>query len=145
MFITLDKIWPNGIPVAEDIELIFRRRTAPYSSFTIANTGDIETVWTTFGKQNPSEQIDLDINSPITRELLKDFLINFAKQNVRFVRLDAVGYVVKKLGTSCFFVEPEIYEFLDWISKLATSLGIGLLPEVHANYATQFKLAKHGL
>ena len=32
---------------------------------------------------------------------------------MRIVRLDAVGYVIKKPGTSCFMVEPEIYEFLD--------------------------------
>jgi sucrose phosphorylase len=60
------------------------------------------------------------------------------------VRLDAVGYVVKKPGTTCFMVEPEIYEFLDWITALAHSLGIELLPEVHAHYTTQFKLAEHG-
>ena len=51
---------------------------------------------------------------------------------------------MKKIGTSCFFVEPEIYKFLDWVTELATSLGIELLPEVHAHYTTQFKLAKHG-
>jgi sucrose phosphorylase len=41
-------------------------------------------------------------------------------------------------------VEPEIYEFLDWITGLAHSLGIELLPEVHAHYTTQFKLAERG-
>lgn len=60
------------------------------------------------------------------------------------VRLDAVGYVIKKLGTSCFFVEPDIYAFLDWIMELANSLGIELLPEVHAHYTTQYKLAAQG-
>jgi sucrose phosphorylase len=41
-------------------------------------------------------------------------------------------------------VEPETYQFLDWITGLANSLGLELLPEVHAPYATQFKLAAHG-
>jgi sucrose phosphorylase len=58
--------------------------------------------------------------------------------------LDAVGYVNKKLGTSCFFVEPEIYDFLDWIKGLADSVDIELLPEVHAEYTTQYKLAERG-
>ena len=123
---------------------MFLRRTTPYSTFTIESTGQQETVWTTFGKETPSEQIDLDINAPEVKQLLTDFLTNFSKQNVKIVRLDAVGYVVKKIGTSCFFVEPEIYKFLDWVTELATSLGIELLPEVHAHYTTQFKLAKHG-
>ncbi|MGL5378482.1 sucrose phosphorylase [Clostridium sp.] len=144
LFITLDKMWSDGKPNQEDISKMFLRRTTPYSTFTIEDSGMEETVWTTFGKETPSEQIDLDINSDDARNLLKDFLINFSKQNVKIVRLDAVGYITKKLGTSCFFVEPDIYEFIDWISKEAHSLGIELLPEVHAHYTTQFKLAKHG-
>ena len=44
---------------------------------------------------------------------------SFAAHGVRVVRLDAVGYVIKKAGTSCFMVEPEIYGFLDWIIEIA--------------------------
>ena len=47
---------------------------------------------------------------------------NFSKNGVKIVRLDAVGYVIKKRDTSCFFVEPEIYQYLEWISTLAHSL-----------------------
>jgi sucrose phosphorylase len=144
LFITLDKIWPDGKPVQEDIAKMFRRRTTPYSSFSIENSGETENIWTTFGKQDPSEQIDLDTNSSLARRLLKEFLVNFSKQNVKFVRLDAVGYITKKPGTSCFFIEPEIYRFLEWISDIANPLGIELLPEVHANFITQFKLAQRG-
>jgi sucrose phosphorylase len=145
LFLTLDKIWQDGKPVAEDVAKMFLRRTEPYSSFTIEETGEEEKVWTTFGKENPSEQIDFDINSEKTRKLFIDFLNNFSDQNVKMVRLDAVGYVNKKLGTSCFFVEPEIYEFIDWISALASSKGIELLPEVHSHHSLQFKLAERGL
>jgi sucrose phosphorylase len=144
LFITFDKIWPDGNASQEEINKIFLRRTEPYSDFTIEETGEVERIWTTFGKTTPSEQIDMDINSDITRKLLSDFLSNFSQNNVKIVRLDAIGYVVKKPGTSCFFVEPEIYQFLDWITELAHSLDIELLPEVHAHYSTQFKLAEHG-
>lgn len=144
LFITLDKLWKDGKPVQEDIDKMFLRRTLPYSAFEIEETGETEKVWTTFGKTDPSEQIDLDIKSHKVKRLLTDFLVNFSKHNVKIVRLDAVGYVIKKLGTSCFFVEPEIYEFLDWIMGLANSLGIELLPEVHSHYSIQYKLAEHG-
>ena len=142
LFITLDKIWSDGKPVQEDINKMFLRRQVPYSTFNIK--GEEVSVWTTFGKETPSEQIDLDINSEAVRALLKEFFENFHKNNVKIVRLDAVGYVIKKLGTSCFFVEPEIYKFLDWVSDLAKSLDIDLLPEVHSHYTTQYKLAKYG-
>jgi sucrose 6(F)-phosphate phosphorylase len=144
LFITLDKIWPNGDPPKEDIKKIFLRRTEPFSNFMIKKTGKVERVWTTFGKTTPSEQVDMDINSQIARQLLVEFMTNFNKNKVKIIRLDAIGYAIKKRGTTCFFVEPEIYRFLEWISELANSFGIELLPEVHADYRTQFKLAEKG-
>ncbi|OIJ13623.1 sucrose phosphorylase [Anaerobacillus alkalilacustris] len=144
LFLTLDKVWEDGNPVKEDIDKMFLRRPLPYSTFTIEETGEEEKVWTTFGKTDPSEQIDFDIKSEKVKQLFVDFFTNFQEQNVKIVRLDAVGYVIKKLGTSCFFVEPEIYEFLDWIKELADSLDIELLPEVHSHYSIQYKLADHG-
>ncbi len=144
LFITLDKLWEDGMPVQEDIDKMFLRRPVPYSTFTIKDSGEEVKVWTTFGKENPSEQIDLDINSEKVRQLIKQFFINFSKNNIKIVRLDAVGYVIKKLGTSCFFVEPEIYEYLDYIMEIANSLGMELLPEVHSHYSIQCKLAEHG-
>ncbi len=144
LFLTVDKIWVDGNIPEGDFKKIFLRRTEPYSDFTIVETGETKRVWTTFGKTTPSEQIDLDVNSPATRQLLTDFFENFSKNGVKIVRLDAVGYITKKPGTSFFFVEPEIYEFLDWITELAHSLGIELLPEVHSHYTIQNKLAENG-
>jgi sucrose 6(F)-phosphate phosphorylase len=144
MFITLDKIWPDSKPIIKDLERIFLRRPEPFSEFVTTKTGQIEKVWTTFGKTTPSEQIDLDITSPITKDLLAEFVKNFCKHGVQIVRLDAVGYVIKKRGSSCFFVEPEIFEYLEWISELANLFNIQILPEIHAEFVTQFKLADKG-
>lgn len=144
LFLTLDKVWKDGQPVKEDIDKMFLRRKVPYSTFNVGENRKEEKVWTSFGKGEQSEQIDLDIKSQKTKQLIKEFFGNFSKHNIKIVRLDAVGYVIKKLGTSCFFVEPEIYKFLDWIIELANSFGIELLPEVHAQYETQYKLAEHG-
>ncbi|WP_019912749.1 sucrose phosphorylase [Paenibacillus sp. HW567] len=144
LFLTLDKIWADGQPVQADIDKMFLRRSKPYSTFTIQETGEELQVWTTFGKTDPSEQIDLDIRSEQVKQMFIQFFTCFKENNVKIVRLDAVGYVIKKLGTSCFFVEPEIYDFLDWIKELADSLDIELLPEVHSHYSVQYKLAEHG-
>src|SRR5699024_10417032 len=123
---------------------MFLRRKKPFSTYTIEDTGAEETVWTTFGKTDPSEQVDLDIYSQDVRQLFKEFFENFSKNNIKIVRLDAVGYIIKKLGTSCFFIEPEIYEFLDWVKRLSESYHIELLPEVHSHYSIQYRLSEHG-
>ncbi len=144
LFITLDKMWPDGKPSPEDLSKMFLRRQFPFSRFTIEDTRMEEVVWTTFGKQDPSDQIDMDWRSEAYRKLMTGFMAGFTRNGVKMVRLDAIGYVVKKIGTSCFFVEPEIFRFLDWIRSLADSFGIELLPEVHAHPATQLKLSEHG-
>jgi len=144
LFITLDKIWEDGKPRQDDIDKMFLRRPLPYSTFPIQTTGKEEQVWTTFGKTDPSEQIDLDTTSEKVKQLFEDIFRNFKEQNVKIVRLDAVGYIIKKLGTSCFFVEPEVYDFLDWIMTLAKSLDIELLPEIHSHYSIQYKMSERG-
>ncbi|HYF78214.1 MAG TPA: sucrose phosphorylase [Symbiobacteriaceae bacterium] len=144
LFITLDKVWEGGKPVQEDIDKIFLRRPKPYSTFRIEGTEEEVSVWTTFGKEDPSEQIDLDIKSPKVMALLKAFFTNFSENNIKIVRLDAVGFVIKQLGTSCFFVKPEIFDFLDEMKRLADSAGIELLPEVHGQYEIQQELAARG-
>ena len=132
LFITLDKIWPGWESAQSDVARIFLRKADnPFSSVTIEETGQVERIWTSFGTKDWSEQIDLDVRSEATRKLLTEYLAHFSQQQIKIVRLDAVGYVIKKPGTSCFMVEPEIYEFIDWIIGVAHSFGLELLPEVH--------------
>lgn len=145
LFITVDKVWPDADPPADEVARIFLRKPdSPFSAVTIEDTGEVEQVWTSFGSKDWSEQIDLDVTSATTRALITDWLRSFAARGVRIVRLDAVGYVIKKAGTSCFMVEPEIYAFLDWIVGVAEALDLVVLPEVHDRYATHERLASHG-
>lgn len=144
LFLTLDKVWPGAGPDPADLALVFRRRPRPYSEYRVLATGEKERVWTTFGANDPSEQVDIDVNSPLARSLLADQLAFFASRGVRLVRLDAVGYVIKRPGTTCFMVEPEIHDFLDWLTAVAAPLGLELLTEVHGDVAMQRRLAGRG-
>jgi sucrose 6(F)-phosphate phosphorylase len=145
LFITLEKVWPDGRAPADDVARIFLRKPDhPFSAITIGHTGGQETVWTSFGTADWSEQVDLDLRSPLARRLIGEWLAFLASQGVRIVRLDAVGYVIKKAGTSCFMVEPEIWEVLTWLEGVADELGMVVLPEVHDAYPTHEKLAARG-
>ncbi len=145
MFITLDKLWNDGKPVESDIQQVFLRRKLPFSTFETGENGELETVWTTFGKQDPSEQIDVDVHSQITRRIIEKTFEFFKDNEIRMIRLDAVGYVIKKLQTTCFFIKPEIDSFLEWIMDLAKKNGITLLPEVHSHHSIQEELSEKGL
>jgi sucrose phosphorylase len=145
LFITLDKVWPGGVPPVADVARIFLRKPhAPFSTVTIEETGVREDVWTSFGTSEWSEQIDLDVTSAETRRLIRGWLEFFADHGVAIVRLDAVGYVIKEAGTSCFMVEPGIWDFLSWITEVAGSVGLAVLPEVHDRYPTHERLSRHG-
>jgi sucrose phosphorylase len=133
LFITLDKVWPDGDPPAGDVERIFLRKPEhPFSDITIADTGETERIWTSFGPRvDWSEQIDLDIDSEATWALYRTWFEHLAGHGATTIRLDAVGYVTKRAGTACFMVEPEIWDFLDRIATLAADHGLAVLPEVH--------------
>lgn len=143
LFLPLEMFWPGGTPSQADIDKIFLRRRKPYSEYGSADTG-ARRLWTTFGPADPSAQVDINVFSETARHLFRECFATFSQSNVKIVRLDAVGYVIKKLGTSCFFVEPEIFEFLDWLRSLAGAFDIELLPEVHAEFAVQARLAERG-
>lgn len=143
LFLPLNKLWEGGIPIQNDIDRIFLRREKPFSEFMLKN-GEKIYLWSSFGKTEPSEQIDIDVNSPLAKKLFEDIFNNLAFHGVKNVRLDAIGYVIKKMGTSCFFVEPEIYDFLNWIMELASKFKMNLLPEIHSHYSIQYKLAEKG-
>lgn len=146
LFITLDKVWPDGDPPAADVARIFLRKPDdPFSTITIGDTGQPLRVWTTFGRPDgTSEQVDLDLRSAATRQLIADWFAFFASQGVSIVRLDAVGYVVKEAGTSCFMVEPGIWEAIDWLIEAAAREGLTVLPEVHDIPPTHEKLSARG-
>jgi sucrose phosphorylase len=143
LFITPEKVWTGGTPPTADLEKIFLRRGSPFSRYRLGD-GEGVSLWTTFGKQDPSEQIDLDWRSPAYRLFVTDVLDALRSRGIGLLRLDAVGYVVKKAGTSCFFVEPEMWEYLAWIRGLADARGIEILPEVHARSGIQESLSVHG-
>ncbi len=142
-FIDVSRIWPGGEPDPADLAAIFRRRELPYSDYELPS-GEKARVWTTFGHEDPSEQIDLDFESPEVMAMTIDTIAALKSRGVGALRLDAVGYVVKKRGTSCFFVEPEIWETMGRIREAADELGIDLLPEVHAPLGIRRRLAEKG-
>ncbi|MFT5295362.1 MAG: sucrose phosphorylase [Colwellia sp.] len=136
LFLTKDKVFPNGLS-SEEFEKIYRPRPGScFTTFTLPNNETAD-FWTTF----TDNQIDIDVNSNIGKEYLSRILKTFSENNIKSIRLDAAGYALKKAGTSCFMLD-ETFEFIDDLSKMANQLGIETLVEIHSYYQTQIEIAK---
>ena len=139
LFIRYKNFWPNGEPTQEQVDLIYKRKPrAPYRMAEFAD-GTSEKVWCTFDEQ----QVDLDVTTPTTKKFIKNNLEFLSKQGASIIRLDAFAYANKKIGTNCFFVEPEIWETLKECTDVLDAHNVTVLPEIHEHYTIQLKIAEH--
>jgi sucrose phosphorylase len=135
LFLTRERVFPRGASEA-DLRAIYRPRPGlPFSEVTLAS-GERCVLWTTFTPQ----QIDIDVEHSCGREYLDRILRTFAEHGVRTVRLDAVGYAIKRAGTSCFMI-PDSYEFIAELSRRVRALGMEVLVEIHSHYRKQLDIA----
>lgn len=134
MFLTLGSVFPEG---ASESDLLAIYRPRPGIPFTVMPWGEERRlVWTTFTEH----QVDLDVADAETDAYIDEVLRALAGAGVSMVRLDAVGYVVKTAGTTCFMT-PATMEFIRRITARAHELGMEVLAEAHTHYALQVELA----
>ncbi|MGC8518151.1 MAG: sucrose phosphorylase [Steroidobacteraceae bacterium] len=135
LFLTLEAVFPVGAHEHE-LTAIYRPRPGlPLTPVTLEN-GEKRILWTTFTPQ----QLDIDVRHCQGRAYLESILRTFSSHGIRAIRLDAVGYAIKRAGTSCFML-PETFEFIDELTALARSLDMEVLVEVHSHYLRQLDIA----
>jgi sucrose phosphorylase len=136
MFLTMDSIFPNGATEADLLAIYRPRPGLPFSYVTLKN-GQKRLLWTTFTKQ----QIDINVNHSQGQAYLQSVLQTLRGNNIHMVRLDAIGYAVKKAGSSCFMI-PETFAFIEALAHQAATLGIEVLVEIHSYFRRQIEIAR---
>ena len=139
MFIHWDEFWPEGRPNEEDLRVMYSRKPGgPCRTFTL-NDGSEVKLWCTFYE----EQVDIDPYSEATQEYYRRNLGRLAS-HVPMIRFDAFAYTSKVPGTSCFFIEPQIWDILDISMEPLKETGTAMLAEIHEEYQIQKKLEAKG-
>lgn len=139
MFIHWEEFWPEGRPNEEDLAVMYSRKPGgPCREFTL-NDGSKVNLWCTFYQ----EQVDIDPYSEATQEYYRRNLGRLAS-HVPMIRFDAFAYTSKVPGTSCFFIEPQIWDILDISMAPLAKTGAAMLAEIHEEYHIQIKLAERG-
>ena len=136
MFLTYNRVFPTGAS-EEDLLRIYRPRPGLPFTNALMLSGERRLLWTTFTPQ----QVDIDVQHPQGDAYLKSILERFQSGGVRMIRLDAVGYAIKKRGTSCFMI-PETFDFIASLTARARSCGIEVLVEIHSYYQHQIEIAR---
>ncbi len=125
-----------------DLSDVVRPRAQPLLTHFHAVPGD-SALWTTFGP----DQIDLNYGNPEVVLAVIDLLLYYVRQGASFIRLDAVAYLWKEVGTSCIHQSKThllVRLFRAIIDDLAPS--VALLTETnvpHAENLTYFGNGKN--
>ncbi|NJM08131.1 sugar phosphorylase [Candidatus Gracilibacteria bacterium] len=89
-----------------DLTQVTRPRALPLLTPFETPSG-VKHVWTTFS----ADQIDLNFaNSAVMLEMI-DILLLYAAQGAEFIRLDAIGYLWKEIGTRCIHL-PQTHRMV---------------------------------
>lgn len=83
-----------------DYSKVVRPRTSPLFSVYESKEGKKE-YWTTFS----ADQVDLNYENPDTVTDIIELLLYYAGNGAKFIRLDAIGFMWKEVGTSCLHHE----------------------------------------
>jgi sucrose phosphorylase len=79
-----------------DLSMVTRPRTSPLLTPFIKPNGDTVHLWTTFS----ADQIDFDPRTPNTVLRLIDVLLFYVQQGATYIRLDAIAFLWKQVGTT---------------------------------------------
>jgi len=113
-FITAD-------PTDERLKQATRPRSLPLLS-PFATPSGTKHVWTTFS----ADQVDLNYENPDVLIEMLDILLMYARQGAELVRLDAIAYLWKELGTSCIHL-PQTHEVVKLMRDVLDAYAPGTI------------------
>jgi sucrose phosphorylase len=101
-----------SLPPDTDTSSVLRTRNLPllHDYQTCRGT---EWLWTTFSR----DQLDLNFRNPAVLLEIADVLLGYLEKGAGMIRLDAIPYLWKQLGTSCAHL-PQTHELIKLIHDL---------------------------
>lgn len=123
--------YPELQPDNPDLLKVTRPRPWPLLTQTNTRQGDAH-VWTTFSE----DQVDLDFSNPDVLFEFLDILFLYLSKGVRILRLDAVAFLWKKLGTTCVHL-PQTHLIVKLFRDVLETVAPGtiLLTETNVPHA----------
>lgn len=103
-----------------DLSHVVRPRALPLLTEFETSLGT-KKIWTTFS----ADQIDLNYHNPEVLLEILDTILFYVSKGVRFIRLDAIAYLWKEIGTTCIHL-PQTH----WIVQIIRAMLDSAAPQV---------------
>lgn len=104
-----------------DLSQVVRPRILPLLTTFNTHSGE-KHVWTTFS----DDQIDLNFKTPEVLLEILDILLMYAARGAIFIRLDAIAYLWKEIGTTCIHL-PQTHRVIQFLRAALNEVA----PHVH--------------
>ncbi len=91
----------TAVDPTTDLSKVVRPRALPLLTPFTNNNGEKKFVWTTFSE----DQVDLNYASPEVFIAVLDVLLFYVSKGAKFIRLDAIAFLWKIIGTNCLHLE----------------------------------------
>lgn len=123
-----------------DLSQVVRPRALPL--LTDFQTGrGLEQVWTTFS----ADQVDLNFKNPQVLLACIRALLFYVERGAKFIRLDAIAYLWKEIGTNCIHL-PQTHRVIQlWRAVLdEVAPGVRLITETNVPHADNISYFGNG-
>ena len=110
-----------------DYTSVIRPRALPLLTEARTVDGPVH-VWTTFS----ADQVDLNFAEPTLLVEILDILLDYCAKGARFIRLDAIGFLWKRLGTGCMHL-PETHALVRVMRHVVEAAAPGTLVITETN------------
>jgi sucrose phosphorylase len=104
-----------------NLSKVSRPRALPLLTSFSTSAGK-KRVWTTFSK----DQVDLNFKNPEVLLEILDILLMYVERGTTFIRLDAVAYLWKEIGTACIHL-PQTHRVIQFLRAALNEVA----PHVH--------------
>ena len=100
-----------------DLSEVIRPRSSPLLTSVETNEGP-KHVWTTFS----ADQVDLNFAEPALLITIIKILLHYVSQGAQIIRLDAIAYLWKRIGTNCIHL-TETHEVVKLMRDVFTAVA----------------------
>jgi glycosidase len=104
-----------------DLSAVVRPRASPLLT-PVETANGVKYVWTTFS----SDQIDLNYTNPQVLLEMIDVLLFYIEHGAAIIRLDAIAYLWKEIGTSCLHL-PRTHRVVKLFRAVLDAVAPGVL------------------